>query len=493
MKNKLNYIWMLFSVIIIALISALFLFKHEIITLCLFLVLEFCLYLICFKKGKKQAKTFWVITILFSLLISITSFCNIIPIIIVGVILYLFSKKEIKNFPLYLLIFSFIIRLLTILFIDVIPVSDFKTLLLASQNILDGDYLFNNTSYFYNWAYQIGFVFVQSLFLRIVNSVLFLKIVNCIITSLICIVIYLISKEFSNKKCAQSISFLYSIFIFPLTFTQVLTNQHLSALLIYFGLYILIKKNTILKEYYRYILSGVLISLGNIIRPEGIITIFSVFLFCLLTLNKKNLKKQISNFMLLILSYVLIFNIFSFGLKISGIAPNGLTNNAPQWKFVLGFNFDTNGSYSDDDEWTITDKKAGYNLVINRIKDNITNIPKLFIKKSIIFWTDNSLNWGIPVDENNNYIELYNFNNSYFFVILLLAIIGIINVFKFRENKNILLITNQITITFMVYLLIEVQSRYVYFAQISIFILASIGVKALLNNKMYLNDAKNDV
>lgn len=494
MKNQINRLWMIFSSAIIILISALFLFKNEIIITSLFVLLEFILYIMCFKKDKKHPKFFWVTTISFSLIFLAINFYNAIAIAAICFLIYFLSKKEIKHFPLYLLIFSFVIRLVIILFIDVIPISDFETLLSASQRIINRDYSFNDTSYFYNWAYQIGFVFIQSLFLRLINSVFFLKVVNSVVTSLICLIIYLICKEFTNKKCAQTMSSLYSLFLFPLTFTQVLTNQHLSALLIYFGIYILIKKHCKLKEYQRYIISGILISLGNVIRPEGIITVFSILLFILLTTNKENVKKQFCNLALLVLSYILVFNVFSFGLKLSGIAANGLTNNAPQWKFVLGFNFETNGTYSDADVWTIEDKEAGYNLVINRIKDNAIKLPELFIKKSIIFWTNNNLSWGIPTTQNYNYDNLFSFNNCYSFIISLLAVVGIIDVIKHKKDKNILLIINQVIVTFGVYLLIEVQSRYVYFIQISIFILASIGLKVLLKNaKMYLNTLENKV
>ena len=492
MKNKIIELWLLFVGIILFDIGLLF-FNQSTLLLFLYIQLICCLYYFLVKNNSnnKKLKIIFIFLVMFlTLLFLFFGIYEILAVLFILVTIFLLNKIRIKYFTVFLFLLAFIVRLIFILIVDTPPVSDFQNLLYASRAFNAGDYSFNNDSYFYNWAYQLGFVVYQGLLLRIVDSVLFLKIVNCLITSLICVLIYLISKNFCSEKCAKISSILYGFFIFPITYNSVLTNQHFSALLIYLGLYLLICKDFKFKN----IISGILISIGNIIRPEGIITIFSLIIYFLIIMKKENVKKIVITIVAILGSYYLTFTICSNILIKTGVGPNGLKNNAPQWKFVLGFNFDTNGSYSAKDAWTLNDANGGYSLVINRIKNNYRKIPQLFYNKATTFWTEHSFAWSFHhiedknikiLDKKVNSISviggLSKINYAYYFLIFVSAVLGFVYIFK-RKNiidKKIFIILNQIVVTFGVYLLIEVQPRYSYFIQISIFILASFGLDYL--------------
>ena len=45
-------------------------------------------------------------------------------------------------------------------------------------------------------------------------------------------------------------------------------------------------------------------------------------------------------------TYFLVFALLSFGIKASGMNPEGLSNNQPMWKFVLGLCQESNGSWN---------------------------------------------------------------------------------------------------------------------------------------------------
>jgi len=163
-------------------------------------------------------------------------------------IIFICLKFKLQKFPIFLFIVSLVIRIIFNIIIKTPPVSDFDVLLNASRSLLGGDTSFNNSTYFNLWAYQIGFVTYQTLLLKICNSVFFLKIVNCIISSSICVLIYLISKEFVKEKSAQIVSIIYSFLVFTISYTSVLSNQHISTFLIYLSLYILIAKKLKLEK-----------------------------------------------------------------------------------------------------------------------------------------------------------------------------------------------------------------------------------------------------
>jgi len=496
MKNKIIKIWLFLIGIIILDIGLLFINKSTTL-LFLYLQLVFIIYNFTFKNNyNKKYKLIFIIFFLFlTFMFLFFEIYEIIAFILIFLIVYFLNKLRMKNFILFLFLFSFIIRLIFILVVDTPPFSDFSKLFNASKLFSINDYTFNKDSYFVDWAYQIGFVAYQGILLKFINDVLFLKIVNCLITSSLCVLIYLISKKLCNEKSARIVSVFYSCFIFSIAYSSVLTNQHLSSLLTYLGIYILIQnklkiKNYRLKDYQKNIISGILISLGNIIRPEGIITIFSLLLYFVLTMKKKNIKKLLLTIITIISAYYLTFMLVSFVLVKLEAAPSGLKNNAPQWKFVLGFNFDTNGVYCESDAWTIYDKEGAYSLVKNRIKENYEKIPTLFYNKSKTFWVEPTLYWPFShiLNRNEGILNVDNkidavnkisqVDSAYFFLIFVFAIIGMFNIINNYKgmNKKMFIILNQIMVTFLVYLLIEVQSRYSYFIQISIFILAAYGI-----------------
>jgi len=73
---------------------------------------------------------------------------------------------------------------------------------------------------------------------------------------------------------------------------------------------------------------------------------------------------------------------------------------------------------------------------------------------------------------------------SYFLLAL-----GAIKCFKNRcLNSKVLLIINQVFVTFGVYLLIEVQPRYIYHVQVSTLIIAAIGIGVIIDGAKKILD-----
>ena len=167
----------------------------------------------------------------------------IFSILFLLLILFINWKFKIKKFPIVLFLVALLFRIVFCYIVDTQPISDFKVLLDASRSVNASDFSFINTTYFTTWSYQMGFVFFQSLLLKICDSVLFLKIINCFITSGICVLIYYIAKEFIKEEYARVVSLFYCFMIFLLTYVTVLSNQHFSALLIYLAIFILICDN----------------------------------------------------------------------------------------------------------------------------------------------------------------------------------------------------------------------------------------------------------
>lgn len=445
-----------------------------------------------------------------------------LTIITLGLIIFICTKFNIKKFPIIIFILSFLIRLIFNLYITTIPNADFQKMYEGAASLVAGDFSCGSNDYFSLYPYQIGFSGFQALlllvhnFLHLHNSLLFLKIINCVISSLIVILIYFISKEFVKEKSAQIVASIYAFLPFTITHTSVLTNHHFSSLLIYFSIYLLVSKKIKMKNIYKYLISGILIGISDTIRPEGIIPIFSIIIYLILTSNnpkddlkifngklkkyfntnwKKTLYKSVQYIGIILISYcgtLALANSIYIG---TGIETKGLKNLNPYYKFVVGFNYKSNGEYNLEDMKILHNKKNSIKLIKKRVFTNPIKIANLFKNKINIFWNKTTLYWSTYEIENkkvslfNNKIKISNithffeqYNNYIMFIMYILVIIGILHRLKMKNfDTRLILLINQVFVTFGVFLLIEVQPRYSYFIQISILILASLGIEWLLD------------
>lgn len=405
---------------------------------------------------------------------------------------FILYKFDIPKFPLILFIIALLLRIGVVLCIKTPPQSDFLLLYEGSQGVLEGDFSFLNRNYFQKWAYQTGFVLYQSVLLRICNKILFLKLVNCILSSLTVVLVYLTAKEFAGKKAAAWVSLVYCILPFPLTLVTVLTNQIPATFLLYLGIYIIISSKINLNSYIRYLIFALLTAFSNVLRPEGIIPILAVVLFLILTFNKKSIKETCINLLIVVSVYFLTFEMISLLFKITGMSPLGLTNNASYWKFVLGFNHETSGTYSSADMYVIGNEDAAYALIKERIFVPIGQLKELFINKINVFWNSCVLHWSFSYIKSGLYLFGKEFQIKEFVVLLEKATVFAMNiiyaasiygVFANIRKKvcdyRFLYFMNMVFITFGVYLLIEVQPRYAYNIQPAVFILAALGISAV--------------
>ena len=387
------------------------------------------------------------------------------------------KKLKDNKFIIGLFLFAFILRVIIILVVDTPIISDFKTMYEAALEIVKGTSDYKDSLYFLTWGYQMGHVLYQSILLSIINSVVFLKIMNALISSLTIVFLYLIMKRVVNIKIAKISSIFYSVFLFPLLLNTVLTNQFLPLLLILIAIYLFIsidKGKYLLKA----IIIGLLLGISNILRSEGIVIITALLLYSFyLIIKKVNIKKTIITFILIVCSYMAIFNITSYALIKTDISPNGLKNMNPTWKFVLGFNYETNGMYSSSDaEVYATDQEKAKEVVKERISE-WEKIPVLFLKKIKILWFNSDLSWSLGYLENKTLVSVLTVINQIFIIILdLLALLSVPLLFKKNRSNIQVLITLILFVYFGVYLLIEVMPRYAYPLQAFLLILASISL-----------------
>ena len=438
--------------------------------------------------------TYIGIVILSLLLILYLFTNNIILLLAAGLMSIFISTRKIKHFGLILFIVSFIIRLIFILVANFPQVYDFKTLLDASEMFARGDYSFNTWFHFYTWGYQTAFVIYQGVLLKLFNSIFILKLLNIIYSSLIVVIVYKLGLKISkNEKSARIVSMLYMIFPFYLFLNSILLNSHLATLLSYLGIFFLLKEEP---KYKDYLIGGILIAFGNIIRPEGIIIILTLLIYKIITFKKENIKKIIISLLIFLSSYFIICNGASFIVKASNINPSGLENKDPLWKFLLGFNYETCGYYIDSDSKYQIDKETEINEIKRRVFEDIPRTGKLMICKVDRFWLSSGLDdeMGSFNDKEFNILGInikfsrikdiaIGLNKGINIVILSLMLLGLIVNRKNIKNEVLFLLI-MILITFGIYLFIEIQPRYLYFIHVAVFALSTLGINYLQELKI---------
>lgn len=184
---------------------------------------------------EKLTKFFMIICLfVVGIMISMVTLENGLLLSVLSFLLaFLFTKKvKIKNFGLFLFLFSLLTRIVAVILVEIPIQSDYYIMYDAAISAINGDFTFGKSFYFSNWGYQLGHVFYQALMLKIFNNVMFLKILNCVYSSVIVLFVYLLLKKMVSENSAHVMSLIYSISLYPIYLNMTLSNQPLSLMLI---------------------------------------------------------------------------------------------------------------------------------------------------------------------------------------------------------------------------------------------------------------------
>ncbi|WPM80663.1 glycosyltransferase family 39 protein [Brucella pseudintermedia] len=391
--------------------------------------------------------------------------------------------KTIDIIPIF--IFSFIIRFLCAILIPTIQTSDFQIMQQAAINVTKGDFSFLNEQYFLDWAYQIGFVAYQAAVIWLTGSeTLALQLVNITATSFSVIVVYWIGKRLFSHKAAITAALIYALYLPPIASSGLLTNQHIATFFFLASILSLLyfDKN----KFYLIIISGAFAALGNFMRPEGIVLITGASLYLIgKGIINGNYFRPLLLTLVLVVSYNISFETLNYAVNSTGVYEGRLANNNPKWKFVLGLNAETKGYYSTTlakrvaDAHNIDERDLIQNEIITSHLSNKSELIKLMKDKFILMWTesDELLWWSFRETNLDRAFEVFSqIADTQYFLIIALFTVGI--VFSYRNTDSYILLFI-LLINAAAYLLIEIQTRYRYFAIPFIVIYSGYGYASL--------------
>lgn len=448
--------------------------------------------------------------------INLATFVGLILMIGIGFGAY---KINLKKFWIWLVILAVLLRAVMV-FVTKVPVeSDFLVQFSAAQFFQKNDFSFANWSYFERWGYQAGLVVYEGLLLKIINSVVFVKIMATIVSGLNVLLVYLISKQiFKNQRVAQVIGVLAAFSIYQISMGMLLSNTTQAQFFLLLSLWIFLKYDR--TNWKVAGLIGFLLVVAKVFRPDSLVFLVAYVVYYGFLLFGKNKVKRINSLKSLasiLVVYVALFAGISWIFSETKITKIGLSNQNPEWGFVLGTNYESSGRYvdiySDLTKTAETTKTPLRQIERNLIKQNVAGIIKspakslnFYAKKESIYWFNGLSNYyGVFYGhlkkeypnrlKNNDYLKILSGidlgTKSIINILGMIALIPFLIIWQKRNDESMF---DQNVIFFLIFafivvaLLMEVQYKYSTHAQFLTLIASGYFLEFFTNNKKNQTD-----
>lgn len=398
-----------------------------------------------------------------------------------------------------LFLLRFLLAIVVIAVIGAEPAQDFATMFAAAQEMAGGGRGYLDNVYFFNWAYQTGFSFYESLLLRLFGpGQLSIQVANALWMGGTGALVYAIARCLAPRRAAVAVSVLYAVYPAPYFLAAVLTNQHAAAFLFYLAVWLLVRREEL--TFPRAVLAGAVIALGNVMRPIGVIVVLAALCWRLLRMlleGARRWRRELGNMLLLAGSFLLVFTLTDRAVIWSGLNPEGLSNNQPMWKFVLGLNQDSSGAWNQADYdryFSLPGEEADAAMrqaVKERLQVGPEKLAGLALRKSAVMWGDDEyMFWGFghldlrksvgPLTINQWTVVLSRGDKGVYLVAFVLALAGALALLlRGTDGAGALLLSVLLCGYYAVHLIVEVQARYRYFLMPAVFILAGFGLAAV--------------
>ncbi|AKX96059.1 glycosyltransferase family 39 protein [Neomoorella thermoacetica] len=415
------------------------------------------------------------------------------------------TRSSTKSFLYIMLVVTLLIRMIWIIMVPSLPVSDF-----AGYHFMALD--MSQLDFKHDTVQEVGYpVLLGILYAVFGGHVLVGKILNVTLSLLTALVLFLLAREAFSEFSARNALILFSLWPAQIMMNSVLASEGPFLLMFLVVLLLLVKAKSDDSKRRQALcfMAGLILGLSCTIRAVGFLLLFVVLAYiCFIDGNKTNkwqiLKLLLAGFFLVVIPYYLF---------------RWLTFKIPPTVSSLPFNllYGTNIGYIG--MWNPEDAALAHKLIeqygsrasryilgvaFSRMISNPMGLLKLMCNKFEVMWSDDAYGayWS-TINIAPNLIEipiirvdlLYILSQLYYVFMLCLAIIGLIKIqktikIKMQRDKiyNVSLLFVLVIIGFVIlHLFIEVQSRYHYPVVAIIILLAGYGITE--NSVNFKNDS----
>lgn len=433
------------------------------------------------------------------------------------------QRTEEKKLICYLFFIALLPRLLLLIHRRFILISDYQAYVNMGTYILTGqkELTYNIVNNYRIPKYGGLAVFMAIIGKLFSTNLIGYQIANIIMSALICVLVYLIVVDYS-KNAAIFASFLMSLYPADIIASQVVTNREGAVLFILLAC-ILLKRSLKKQNIICLIVSGICLAISDFWHPSAIVPVIAFWCFGSIPSFVKNREKrqlvyfEFKSIIIVLISYFIFVNIGLGILKAYGLTDN-TRSDFTLAKLVIGFNYETRGTYSADDAAIRflpkeEQEKAYKQMFLERIiekspqdilllmKDKVATL--WFAEDGYFYWyhaawqQNMKQNYNSGIISEDEYAKVMtelritgsfsNFDWIYLGMCYLFAIVGVL--VRNKEYSCLNLVSWLLLGWIMIHLLIEVQSRYRDLAMPYVMIFAAIGVE-WCNKKILTNILK---
>ncbi|MGE6366774.1 glycosyltransferase family 39 protein [Bacillus paramycoides] len=252
----------------------------------------------------------------------------ILILLVASILQYRFTDKQ---FLVFLISVSIVVRLSVVLFTDAPMIGDMKAMYESAKQLAIGNNIGDVT--------QLPFIIYESIIIRIFGDTVFaLQLFNIVFCTGTAFFIYRIASMVFGEECGRIASVFYALYIPNIFMSSLLTAESLAIFLFYCACYILLYKG--LDHPYMWGISAIVFALSNMIFPLGLFLPIFIAVYVLLielfqsATKQKFLLKMIG---ILILFYSTHFGV-SYGIKAMGMSQYTISNETYVQSVLIGKN-----------------------------------------------------------------------------------------------------------------------------------------------------------
>ncbi len=345
-----------------------------------------------------------------------------------------------------------------------------------------------------------------------ITFLILLCLINCIIYSVVGILVFYIQKKInSNSKLALFSWICYMVLVGTSPWILVPYSDSLGLLFptLIFSFYLFLPKNS----NWKWFLISIVSFLAYQLKPQLLIIFIAIILISFLEMfSQKNFKKMLHYILIVIFAYLIVTVPCSLVVKKMGLDETkkvGISHF-----LMMGMNYDRNGVYSDEDvsfSTSIADPKERFNknieVFMNRVSDyGLAKTCRHFYHKILVNFNDGTFFYGreggfYSIIYSDVYPEKFGklswlreffyYDGKYYFSIstvrqgfwlFILMLLGL-SIPKKGENKYLLVLKLSLLGLFLFELLFEARSRYL-FTFVPIFVIVALDNFYHLLNKL---------
>ncbi|WP_459502828.1 hypothetical protein [Bacillus sp. C1] len=251
----------------------------------------------------------------------------ILLLLFASILQYRFTDKQ---FLIFLMSMTALVRLGAVLFLDAPLIGDTRAVYETAKQVALGSSNVTVIS-------QSPFIIYESILIRIFGDATFvLQLCNILYCMGTAFFIYRITATLFQEECGRIAAIFYALYLPNIFSCSLLTGELLSIFLFYCASYILLHKG--LSHSYMWVCAAVLFALSNIIDPIGVFILIVVIVYILLVELFQSADRK--NIVLKAIGIVAVFYVthfsMNYGLQAMGIKQYTISNHAYVQSVLIG-------------------------------------------------------------------------------------------------------------------------------------------------------------